>query len=582
MTEASMERLKSAFMNAHKAGDVEAATTLAKEIKRRQSLSAVKKKEPVKSEVDYVAADAETDAPTAASMARQRMAALGLAVPAEQTAAAQKVAPGMAREFVSGLTLGSVDELLGGLSGVQSVLTGGDFMPAAQDTMAKFRGQREQFKEKYPKTAIASEIVGSLPTGIASGLKLAATKAGQAAPRLSQALLAGTESAIAGGMGAEGGLKERGEAATVSGVLGLGLGTAGQLLPTGRLMPSSTTKESIDLINEGVPLTVGQQLGGPIAYTENLLGKTLIGDIAGIPRAQRKAFEGFSKNFIQEAVNPIGVKIPKKLDVAEAAKFAEDKISKTFGEAVAKANLPNTKPVEDLMQQAIRPVSLGDVELLPRDIKALRKVLNEEVIERISDGTMTGQKAQAALRELGKSYKKAEYSNEVKQVLRRVKEQLEDILVAQNKGNKDLIKARTAYKNMFSMKAAAKKGRARGAFTPEQAISALESKMPGYMSSPMYTGAQTAGQRLVGSVPPQEGTAGLLTMPKLLTGGGLVAAGTQSVPALAGLASIYRTGTPGAAAAREILATPGYLSRALASAPAIPGMAGGLLAGEQE
>jgi len=71
-------------------------------------------------------------------------------------------------------------------------------------------------------------------------------------------------------------------------------------------------------------------------------------------------------------------------------------------------------------------------------------------------------------------------------------------------------------------------------------------------------------------------------MPKLLTGGGLVAAGTQSVPALAGLASIYRTGTPGAAAAREILATPGYLSKALASAPAISGMAGGLLAGEQE
>lgn len=576
MAEASMERLKSAFMNAHKAGDVESATTLAKEIKRRQSLSAPKKKQAAKAEIDYVAADAETDMPTPASMARQRMAELGLAVPAEQTAAAQKVAPGIAREFVSGLTLGSADELLGGLSGVQSVLTGGDFMPAAQDTMAKFRGQREQFQKDYPKTAIASEIAGSLPTGIASGLRLTATKAGQAAPRLSQALLAGTEGAVAGGMGAEGGLKERGEAATISGLLGLGLGTAGQLLPTG------ASKETRGLLKEGVPLTVGQQLGGPVAYTENLLGKTLVGDIAGIPRAQRKAFEGFSKNFIQEAVNPIGVKIPKKLDVADSAKFAEDKISQVFGEAVKKANLPNTKPVEDLMQQALSPVSLGNVELLPRDIKALRKVLNAEIVERISDGTMTGQKAQAALRELGSAYKKAEYSNEVKQVIRRVKEQLEEILVAQNRGNQDLINARRAYRNMFAMKAAAKKGRAKGAFTPEQAISALESKMPGYMSSPMYTGAQAAGQRLVGSVPPQEGTAGLLTMPKLLTGGGLVAAGTQSVPALAGLASIYRTGRPGAATAREILSTPGYLSRALASAPAIPGMAGGLLAGEQE
>lgn len=530
--------------------------------------------------IDYVAADAETDAPTPASMARERMAALGLAVPAEQTAAAQKVAPGIAREFVSGLTLGSVDEILGGLRGLQSVATGGDFMPAAQDTMAKFRGQREQFKKEYPKTAIASEIAGSLPTGIASGLRLAATKTAQAAPRLSQALLAGTESAIAGGMGAEGGLEERGQAATVSGLLGLGLGTAGQLLPTGVLSPSAKTKEAFELIDKGIPLTVGQQLGGPVAYTENLLGKTLIGDIAGVSEAQRKAFQGFSKNFIQEAVNPIGIKIPKKLDVAESAKFAEDKISQTFGEAVKKASLPNTKPVEDLMQQALSPVSLGNVELLPRDIKTLRKVLNTEVVERISDGAMTGQKAQAALRELGKSYKKTEYSNEVKQVIRRVKEQLEEILVAQNKGNKDLMKARKAYRNMFAMKAAAKKGRDKGAFTPGQAIAALESKMPGYTSSPMYTGAQTSGQRLIGSVPPKEGTAGLLTVPKILTGGGLVAAGTQSFPALAGLASMYRTGRPGAATAREILSVPGYLSRSLAAAPAIPGMAGGLLAGE--
>lgn len=518
--------------------------------------------------------------PSEPPTAKQRMMYMPDEFTGEATAEAKEFLPGFGTAALQGLTFGLSDEIGAGVEGLKALVRGEEFMPAAKARMAESAAERAAFREQYPKSAIAGEILGSLPMGVAGGVKLAARQAAKGTGRLlsgaQQAALAGAEGALAGAGGAEGGLEERAKAAAIGGAIGTGLGAAGAALPTG------ATREVRGLLDEGIPLTVGQQLGGPVAYAENLLGKTLIGDIAGIPQAQRKAFEGFSKNFIQDALEPIGVKIPKKMNVTEAAKFAEDKITSTFGEAVKKASLPDASPVQDLMEQALRPTSLDDIELLPRDIKSLSKVFNSEIVERISDGAMTGQKAQAALREIGKAARKGEYSNEVKLVLGRVKEQLEDILVAQNKGNKDLINARRAYRNMFPMKAAAKKGRARGAFTPEQATAAMESKLgAGYMESPMYRGVEAAQERLIGSVPAPEGTAGLLTLPKLLTGGGLIAAGTKSLPALAGLASIYRTGPLGAAVAREALSTPGYLARSLAAAPAVSGMTGGLLA-EQE
>lgn len=559
---ADLDRLKAAFMKAHEAGNAEDARVLAGEIKRLQQ-----QKPAVK-----------TPKPSGAPTAEQQLMYMPDEFTGEATQAAKEFLPGFGTAALQGLTFGLSDEIGAGVEGLKALARGEEFMPAAKARMAESAAERAAFREKYPKSAIAGEILGSLPMGVAGGVKLAARQAVKGTGRLlsgaQQAALAGAGGALAGAGGAEGGLEERAKAAAIGGAIGTGLGAAGAALPTG------ATREVRGLLDEGIPLTVGQQLGGPVAYAENLLGKTLIGDIAGISSAQRKAFEGFSKNFIQDALEPIGVKIPEGMDVKKAAKFAENKIKSTFTEAVKKADLPDTTPVLDMLESAIKPKSLNDIDLNLDDIKQVRKILQDSVASNIFENKMTGQMVQKSLKALNDATKKADLGDNAKQVIKAAKENLENILVSQNRNNQALMNARKAYRNMFPMRAAAKKGRKRGAFTPEQATEALESAK--YMDAPMYEGVKRAEDILSGSVPPPEGTAGLLTLPKLLTGGGLIATGTKSLPALAGLASIYRTGPLGAAVAREALSTPGYLASSLAATPAVSGMTGGLLAEQQQ
>lgn len=512
--------------------------------------------------------------PSAPPTAEQRLMYMPDEFTGEATAEAKEFLPGFGTAALQGLTFGLSDEIGAGVEGLKALVRGEEFMPAARARMAESAAERAAFREQYPKSAIGAEILGSLPMGVAGGAKLAARQAAKGTGRLlsgaQQAALAGAGGALAGAGGAEGGLEERAKAAAISGTIGAGLGAAGAALPTG------ATREVRGLLDEGVPLTVGQQLGGPVEYAENLLGKTLVGDIAGISGAQRKAFAGFSKNFIQDALEPIGVKIPKDMGVKEAAKFAEKTIKSNFKAAVDKANLSDASPVLEMMEAAIKPKSIGDIDLNLDDIKEVRNILQKSVASNIFENQMTGQMVQKSLKALNSATKKADLSDNAKQVIRTAKENLEGILVSQNRNNETLINARKAYRNMFPMKAAVKKGGKRGAFTPQQAAEALESAK--YADSPMYEGVKRAEGVLTGSVPSPEGTAGLLTLPKLATGGGLYAAGAQALPALAGMASIYRTGPLGAAVAREILSTPGYLARSLAAAPAVSGMTGGLLA----
>jgi len=555
---ADLDRLKAAFMKAHEAGNAEDARVLAGEIKRlQQQKPAVKAPKP-------------SGAPTA----KQQMMFMPDEFTGEATAEAKEFLPGFGTAALQGLTFGLSDEIGAGVEGLKALARGEDFMPAAKARMAESSAERAAFREQYPKSAIAGEILGSLPMGVAGGVKLAARQAAKGTGRLlsgaQQAALAGAGGALAGAGGAEGGIEQRAKSAAISGLIGGGLGAAGAALPTG------ATREVRGLLDEGVPLTVGQQLSGPVEYAKNLLGKTLVGDIAGISGAQRKAFAGFSKNFIQDALEPIGVKIPKDMGVKEAAKFAEKTIKSNFKAAVDKANLSDASPVLEMMEAAIKPKSIGDIDLNLDDIKEVRNILQKSVASNIFENQMTGQMVQKSLKALNSATKKADLSDNAKQVIRTAKENLEGILVSQNRNNETLINARKAYRNMFPMKAAVKKGGKRGAFTPQQAAEALESAK--YADSPMYEGVRRAEGVLTGSVPSPEGTAGLLTLPKLATGGGLYAAGAQALPALAGLASIYRTGPAGAAAAREILSTPGYLARSLAAAPAVSGMTGGLLA----
>lgn len=578
MAEPTLERLESAFMNAHKAGDKNAASVLAAEIKRRRAADPQPTVTPASS-IDYVAADAEIDAPTPASIARQRMAELGLAVPAEQTVAAQKVAPGIAREAISGLTFGGIDEILGGLRGLQSVATGGDFMPAAQDTMAKFRGQREQFQKEYPKTAIASEIAGSLPTGIASGARLAASQIGQKAPRLAQTALAAGEAGLYGLMSAEGDVKERLPQAGVSMAAGGLLRGAGEVLPR-------VSEPARKLIAEKIEPTIGQAFG-PLAkkVEERLSSVPLLGDV--IRGGQREVVQSFDNRMIERALSPIGFKVPSGKTGVDAMEAAENALSDYYRTAIPKAGLPDARP----LQSKINEIVQENTDLEKGVFDQLRKKLNKALAPSLFDEgfAMSGEAIKKADTDLGKqaiglirNKNSTEDQKQMGKALFQFQNALRDELIKQNPNAKGLTNAREAFKQIRPIrKAATSSAKDVGTFTPAQLLGGMKQADTSIDKTKFATGrmpeqrfAMTAQEVMGKSLPAEQSlSAAMLLKPSLIPITGLAGLGVQP---------FYQTQV-GRKAARLGLQAPGALLRKGPTAvPAIPGMAGGLLAGEQE
>ena len=559
MAEPTLERLESAFMQAHKAGDKKNAGIFAAEIRRRR---------------------AAASQPTA----KQQLMYMPDEFTGEATPEAKEFLPGFGTSMLQGATFGLSDEIGAGVEGLKAMARGEEFMPAAKQRMAQTSAERAAFRKKYPVGSFVGEVLGSLPGGIYGGAKLAARQLAKGTGKLAsvgqQALLSGTGGAVAGAGMTEGGLEQRGKGALFGGLTGTALGATGAALPTGRLMPSPKTREAISLLDEGVPLTVGQQLGGLVKGAEDVFSDTLLGKIGGIPEAKRKAFQGFSKGFINEALAPIGAKVPEGMTVKKAGKWAEDKIKDEFGKAVRKANLSDAEPVINMLEKAIKPKSLNDIDLNLDDIKLVKDTLQKSVASNIFDGKMTGQMVQKSLKALNNAQKKTDIGDNVKQVIKAAKEELEGILVAQNRDNKALLNARKAYTNMFPMKKAVAKGKGRGAFSPEQAEDIL-SASPVPRTSGMYKRVEEALGPLAGDVPTRRAGLGI-NLPNIGTTGALASQGLSVLPFIAGMPLVYRTGPLGAAVAREVISTPGYLAKSLAATPSLSGMAGGLLAGEQE
>lgn len=527
--------------------------------------------------IDYVAADAETDAPTPASMARQRMVELGLAVAPEQTAAAQKVAPGMAREFVSGLTFGGADELLGVGAGLSSVLRGGDFSPAAQATMEKFRGQRKQFKEEYPVTAFASEIAGSVPTGLYAGGKLLATQAAKQFPRLAPISLAAGEGGAYGLLSAEGNVPERLPEAAIGTVAGGLLRGAGEYLPR-------VTEPARKLIAEKIEPTVGQAFGPLIKKAEERLGSVpILGDV--IRGGQKEVIESFDNRIIEKALEPIGFKVPAGKTGVKAMEAAEEALADSYRKSIPKAGLPDARP----LQAKINEIVQDNTDLEKSVFEQLRKKLNKALAPSLFDEgfAMSGEAIKKADSDLGtqavglmKNKNSTEDQKQMARALFRFQNALRDELIKQNPSAKGLVQAREAFKGILPIrKAATSSAKDVGTFTPAQLLGGMKQVDKSSGKTRFATGqmpeqkfAMTAQEVLGKSVPESQSIgAAMLLKPSLIPLSGLGAIVAQP---------FYQTRL-GRKAARTALQTPGAVLRGASQAfPTIPGMAGGLLAGE--
>ena len=277
---------------------------------------------------------------------------------------------GFANAVSQGLTFGTADELIG---------FGAQFFGGDKDKTTKaIRDNLQSFREESPFIAYGSEILASIPSAVVGGGALQAARIG------SPLVKAGIMGAGYGAGSAEGSLPERLPEAVAGGVLGAGFQ---KVAPT-------ISDRAKQLMSKGVPVTIGQALGGGYkTFEEAISGIPIAGGV--VKSAQQKAVETFNPVVMNEALKPIGKKIPLTVTGSEAFKRAIDAIGDSYEEALGGIGVEFSKTTDEL-------VSKYGSQLNAPELKKLRNLIDKELIPRIENGKLTGEnfkKAQSSLRD---------------------------------------------------------------------------------------------------------------------------------------------------------------------------------------
>lgn len=377
------------------------------------------------------------------------------------------------------------------------------------EVLKDIRDNIDQFRKESPTLAYGTEIVSSIPTAILGGgglARLGLTGAGK---------IAAVEGAIYGagaGEDAESRTKGALTGAALSGITG----TASDKL---LFKKSDLAKE---LQKKGIPLTPGQSL-----RDSGSLGSTLISALedlstsypgAGAP-IQAKRLESLIKTnrvLLEEAVNPLGIKIPTNLSPREAYSYVDDIISKQYDDVISNLSLKDTSNLESKILNIIEKSVLDSND----QAKAL-KIIDASLINRIENNTLSGKNlknSQTNLRKRSENFsKKGGFEGEIGLVLKQVKNALEDEIDLQNSGSQQLKKLNTVYGRLMPINDAMQQAVVQeGVFTPAQIIRSIRKQDPTKRKIKLIKGEKplletaTQAQKVLGSQFPDSGTASRL------------------------------------------------------------------------
>lgn len=288
------------------------------------------------------------------------------------------------RAIAQGLSFGFADEAE---AYARSVLTDEGY----EDALENARSGLEQLREESPIIGYGAEIAGSLPYGLAgAGLRFGARKLGQEAV---ESALSGTTAKYLGASGAGGlygaGAAEEGErlgAAITGGALGAGLQKVSPVV----------TEQAKALLKRGVPLTIGQSLGGAVKRFEEAASSIpLAGSV--IRSAQARAGERFNVEAINEALEPLGKKVKFSKDKVGTETFveADEIISEAYTKALKGVEVDVPMSADELIEQIGKDLPTDQKEIFA---KIIRKDVGE--ILRIRNNRIDGEDYKAIISSL--------------------------------------------------------------------------------------------------------------------------------------------------------------------------------------
>ena len=404
----------------------------------------------------------------------------------------------IARAAGQGLTLGFSDEME---AAVRSAF--GD--KPYSEIVKEVRGDIENFRETAPIAAYGAEILGSMLTGGVGASRAIGTAVGREAVK--RAGIAGAaEGAIYGaGTGESAGGRLAG--AAIGAPLGGVTAAAGQ-----KIMPI-LQEGAKSMLSRGYPLTMGQAYGGKIGSIEQKISTPFLQE--SIQEARRRPQQMFVRETIDEALKPLGVKVPEGFTGETAVDFAEDAIGEAYAAVVPKAKFSTALPDKEI--KSILDKALKDGIFDSDDLKAFNKDLSEVYTSYKRNGSMTGELFKESESEMSGAIRSFRNSGQRRQarVMRDIQSTLRDSFAKQNPDLPDLQAANQAYRNMRPIvKLSDAKAATGGEFTPAALVKA-ETKGRA-RTSPEVARAREA-RDILGQTVPDSGTAGRLAVGDIMT-----------------------------------------------------------------
>jgi len=468
---------------------------------------------------------------------------------------ADSTAGDYARAAAQGLTFGFSDEIEAALRSAVGPKT-------YEEEVSGIRGEIEKFREQSPVAAYGTEIGASalLPFGAARAAGQIGRAATQAAAARPIATGVGSGALYGAGASEEG---ERLSGALAGGAIG---GAATGLLS--KALPKIGT-EAKEMISRGVPLTAGQAMGGlPKAFESAARALPFAGGI--IEKAQQRATTQFSRTAVEDALKPLGIKLPKDVTGSRAVKVAFSEIDKQYKQITPKLKIAgdNGKNAERMRNAVFqsKDSAIKEIGLISsRQEKEIQKYI-DDTIELLRGNEIAGKTFLSVDKILGKkAYELTKFGSDesdrvVGEVLRSIQRGLRDELEIQNPVvRENLKKIHESYERLMPVQSAASKARAAregGEFTPSELISSAvgQRRRAGAMGEAPMQAEGLAGQRILSQETSGISRPILEARPLMgLFGAGALGATGGLVPAAAGLGllagSYSRAGVPATRAA---------------------------------
>lgn len=318
---------------------------------------------------------------------------------------------GLASSALQGLSFGFGDELAGALGAVPAALTTGTSIPEAYRGIRDIaREERKEFEGANPNVALASEVGGGLLGG--TGL----IKAGMAIPKTIGGAV--KQAGLLGGVYGAGTSEQEtvpellgdvAKGAVLGGVTGGALPAIGKGLSTlgEKVVQPATSKvyrAAVDKLQDaGISLTTGQKTGSDrVKAVEGSLGSTLLGGEIG--KTMNKGREQFQKKLMGMA-GFTKDDVTEGLVTAESLSNAGDNLSKQYTKALAGKTV---NLADDAFIDSLANISQKHSELLPVDQKKAVGDIVDSLLDKATQGPITGQKYQSLRSDLGRLERKTQ------------------------------------------------------------------------------------------------------------------------------------------------------------------------------